>query len=168
MLLLGRPVAFYWSSTDPCAAASCAAEVVLNGTPLLWWSFLPAIVALVYLAVSRRDWRGWALLGMISFGWLPWFYYEISDHRTMFFFYALPFEPFMILAVVYVLGTFTNSSSPALSVDDDKRRMTGAVVLGAYVMLVALNFAYFYPIFTGQSIPYDSWMHRMWLGNRWI
>lgn len=171
-LLLGRPVAFYWSSTDPCAAASCAAEVVLNGTPLLWWSFLPALVGLVWLAVARRDWRAWALTGMIAFGWLPWFYYEIADHRTMFFFYALPIEPFLILAVVYVLSSLmtspSSSSDAAVPIDEDKRRMTGAVVLGAYVMLVALNFAYFYPIFTGQSIPYDAWMHRMWLGNRWI
>jgi dolichyl-phosphate-mannose-protein mannosyltransferase len=172
-LLLGRPVAFYWSSTDPCGSASCAAEVVLNGTPLLWWSFLPALVALVWMAVSRRDWRAWALTGMIAFGWLPWFYFEWHDHRTMFFFYAQPIEPFLILAVVYVLASFMTVPAGAswdggVRADDGRVRMTAAVVLGAYVMLVALNFAYFYPIFTGQSIPYDAWMHRMWLGNRWI
>jgi dolichyl-phosphate-mannose-protein mannosyltransferase len=33
---------------------------------------------------------------------------------------------------------------------------------------VALCFAYFYPIFVGQLIPYQSWQARMWLGSRWI
>jgi dolichyl-phosphate-mannose-protein mannosyltransferase len=34
--------------------------------------------------------------------------------------------------------------------------------------VVALCFAYFYPIFVGQLIPYTSWQSRMWLGSRWI
>ena len=37
-------------------------------------------------------------------GLLPWFYYAIKDGRTMFSFYVLPALPFLILAVVYVLG----------------------------------------------------------------
>jgi dolichyl-phosphate-mannose-protein mannosyltransferase len=164
-LLLARPVAFYWSSNDPCGSGNCAAEVVLNGTPALWWAFLPALAALVWLAISRRDWRAGAILGFVALGWLPWFYYEL-DNRTMFFFYALPIEPFLILAVVYVLGAIMGPGKDGLP--DERRRMTGAIVAGAFVLLVALNFAYFYPIFTGQSIPYDSWLHRMWLGNRWI
>jgi len=164
-LLLARPVAFYWSSNDPCGSGSCAAEVVLNGTPALWWAFLPALAALVWLAVSRRDWRAGAILGFVALGWLPWFYYEL-DNRTMFFFYALPIEPFLILAVVYVLGAIMGPGADGLP--DERRRMTGAIIAGAYVLLVALNFAYFYPLFTGQSIPYDAWMHRIWLGNRWI
>jgi hypothetical protein len=32
----------------------------------------------------------------------------------------------------------------------------------------ALCFAYFFPIFVGQLIPYDSWSTGMWLGSRWI
>jgi dolichyl-phosphate-mannose--protein O-mannosyl transferase len=164
-LLLARPVAFNWSTTDPCGASNCAAEVVLNGTPLLWWSFLPALAGLAWLGISRRDWRAGAILAFVAAGWLPWFYYEL-DHRTMFFFYALPMEPFLILAVVYLLGALM--TPPAGRPFDERRRLTGAVVAGVYVLLVALNFAYFYPIFTGDSIPYDAWLHRMWLGNRWI
>ena len=36
------------------------------------------------------------------------------------------------------------------------------------VLLVALCFAYFHPVFVGQLIPYDAWQSRMWLGSRWI
>jgi dolichyl-phosphate-mannose-protein mannosyltransferase len=36
-----------------------------------------------------------------------------------------------------------------------------------FVLLVVLNFAWFYPIFTGQSIPYADWNMRMWLRS-WV
>ena len=51
---------------------------------------------------------------------------------------------------------------------DADRRLVGAVVAGAFVLLVALCFAYFYPIYVGQLIPYADWQRRMWLGSRWI
>jgi dolichyl-phosphate-mannose--protein O-mannosyl transferase len=165
-LLLGRPVAFYWSSQGPCGASSCASEVVLLGTPVLWWSFLPALAGLAWVGIARRDWRAGAIGLVVAAGLLPWFYYAL-DGRTMFFFYALPAEPFLVLAVVYVLGAIMTPVHPhaASSVD---RRLVGAVVAGSYVLLVAVCFAYFYPIFIGQHIPYADWSARMWLGGRWI
>lgn len=84
----------------------------------------------------------------------------------MFFFYALPAEPFLILAVVFVLGMLI--SSPPGMPRDENRVLTGTVVAGAFVLLVVLNFAYFYPIYSGDSIPTVDWVRRMWLGNRWI
>ena len=37
-----------------------------------------------------------------------------------------------------------------------------------YVIAVALCFWYFWPLYTAQSIPYDSWWKHLWLGNRWV
>jgi dolichyl-phosphate-mannose-protein mannosyltransferase len=173
-LLLGRPIAFYWSTDGTCGASSCASHILLLGTPLLWWSFIPALVALVWFGIARRDWRAGTILLCVAAALLPWFYFA-TQARTMFAFYALPAEPFLVLAVVYVLGaimtparslaTSDGRASPESGVD---RRMIGAVVAGAYVLLVAICFAYFYPIFVGQSIPYEDWSARMWLGGRWI
>ena len=42
-----------------------------------------------------RSWPG------VAAGYLPWFMYP---ERTMFFFYAVSFEPFLVLALVYCLG----------------------------------------------------------------
>ncbi|MBB4959857.1 dolichyl-phosphate-mannose--protein O-mannosyl transferase [Micromonospora polyrhachis] len=174
-LLLGRPVAFHWSDAGPCGAANCAEEVLLLGTPILWWSFLPALAALTWLGIARRDWRGAAILLPVAAGLLPWFYYA-ADKRTMFFFYAAPALPFLVLAVVYVLGAIM-SPAPAVEVEGSApvnrtgtvdRRMIGAIFAGAYVLVVAICFAYFYPIYTGVSIPYADWSARMWLGGRWI
>ena len=168
-LLLGRPVAFSWSSQGNCGAPSCASEVMLLGTPILWWSFLPALAAMIWFGVARRDWRAYAIGAGLVGGLLPWFYYAIADGRTMFAFYVLPALPFLILTVTYVLGAImTPVGGTATGDGRTDRQMVGTVVAGAYVLIVALCFAYFYPIFVGQLIPYQSWQARMWLGSRWI
>ena len=161
-LVLGRPVAFYIERTIPCGAADCIAEIFLLGTPLLWWSFLPALLLTLWFGFARRDWRAGAILVMCGFAIVPWFFFS---GRTMFFFYALPAEPFLILAVVYVLGTL--ATTPRWMPQDLNRLQTGTVVAGAFVILVVLNFAYFFPIYTGESIPTLDWARRMWLGSRW-
>ncbi|MEV6298088.1 glycosyltransferase family 39 protein [Actinoplanes sp. NPDC051861] len=168
-LLLGRPVAFYWSGNGNCGAPSCAAEILLLGTPILWWSFLPALCALVWFGIARRDWRAYAIFTGAAAGLLPWFYYAVADGRTMFAFYAMPALPFLILAVVYVLGSIMTPPGGMTSGSaKSDRQMVGTVVAATFVVLVALCFAYFYPVFVGQLMPYEDWSVRMWLGSRWI
>ncbi|MGW4944479.1 dolichyl-phosphate-mannose--protein mannosyltransferase [Actinoplanes sp. NPDC004185] len=165
-LLLGRPVPFYWNGTGNCGAPSCAREILLLGTPVLWWSFLPALGALVWFGIARRDWRAVAIGTGVVAGLLPWFWYAVKDGRTMFSFYALPALPFLILAVVYVLGAImTPARDEAVRSD---RRLIGTIVAAGYVLAVALCFAYFFPIFVGQLMTYESWYDRMWLGTRWV
>ena len=168
-LLLGRPVAFYWSGNGPCGASSCASEILLLGTPILWWSFLPALAALVWFGIARRDWRAFAIGTGVTAGLLPWFYYAVTDGRTMFSFYVLPALPFLILAVVYALGAImTPPAGVAVGAARTDRQLVGTVAACAYVVVVALCFLYFYPIFVGRTIPYEAWQARMWLGSRWI
>nr|WP_308121042.1 phospholipid carrier-dependent glycosyltransferase [Actinoplanes bogorensis] len=168
-LLLGRPVAFDWGTPSGCGAPSCAKEILLLGTPILWWSFLPALAGLVFFGLARRDWRAWAIFVPVVAGLLPWFYYAVKDSRTMFVFYVMPALPFLILAVVYVLGAImTPPEGVTQGQGRTDRQLVGAVVVGAYVALVALCFAYFFPIFVNHTIPYEDWSARMWLGSRWI
>jgi dolichyl-phosphate-mannose--protein O-mannosyl transferase len=164
-LLLGRPVAFYWNTDGPCGASSCASEILLLGTPVLWWSFLPALFALGWLAIARRDGRAWLIMVCALAGIVPWFQ-SMPDQRTMFYFYALPAEPFLVLAVVYVLGAIIGP--PRHVKPDSDHRLIGSIVAGAYVLLVAACFAYFYPIYSGMDITYTEWFSRMWLGSRWV
>jgi dolichyl-phosphate-mannose--protein O-mannosyl transferase len=163
-LLLAEPTAFHFSSDGPCGAPTCASAVLLLGTPLLWWSFLPALAALAWVGIARRDWRAAAILLGVAAGIVPWFFFG----RVMFYFYALPAEPFLVLAVGYVLGVLITPSRPGRdTLFGFDRRVAGTVLAGAYVMLVALNFAYFYPIYTGQVIPYEAWQARMWVST-WV
>src|SRR5262249_47315432 len=102
-LVLGRPVSFYWNGDLNCGASQCAGEILLLGTPALGWSFIPALIATAWFGIPRRDWRAAMIWAGVVAGIGPWFYYELKN-RTMFYFYALPAEPFLVLAVVYTLG----------------------------------------------------------------
>jgi dolichyl-phosphate-mannose--protein O-mannosyl transferase len=160
-LLMGRPVLFYSDTSQPCGADQCVAQVLLLGTPLLWWSFLPALAGLAWFGIAARDRRAAALGLMVGAGLLPWFWYHFDGGRTMYVFYALPAEPFLILALLYVLGR-------VMGPPGGRWRVVGALVLGGYVLVIAANFAYLHPLLVGDSIPLDAWWDRLWLGRRWV
>ncbi|MEV4533350.1 phospholipid carrier-dependent glycosyltransferase [Asanoa sp. NPDC049518] len=162
-LLLGKPVTVHLAYPGAPWGQAPVSEIILLGTPLLWWSFLPALAGSAWLGIARRDWRPGAILLMVGAGLLPWFYYAVDAHRVMFNFYTAPIVPFMVLAVTYVLGVVIG---PADSTDAD-RRLVGGVAAGAYLVLVVLCFAYFHKLFVGDFLPYADWANRMWLGDRW-
>ena len=62
----------------------------------------------------------------------------------------------------------SNPAPPAQREARRERCSSGAIAAATYVAAVGLCFMYFYPIYTGQSIPYDEWYARMWLGQQWI
>ncbi|WP_025273651.1 dolichyl-phosphate-mannose--protein mannosyltransferase [Haloglycomyces albus] len=155
-----RPVVFYWSSDVSCGADKCAAEVLLLGTPLLWWLFIPALLAMALWGIARKDWRAGLVVVVVTAGILPWLFYP---DRTMFFFYIAPVVPFFIIAVVWMLGLILGPAGSS-----SERRLIGALIVGAYVAAVVLCFAYFWPLYTGEPMNYDDWHSRIWLSDRWI
>ncbi|WP_314174640.1 dolichyl-phosphate-mannose--protein mannosyltransferase [Streptomyces winkii] len=164
-LILGRPVSYFYESPkaghDGCTsrAEGCAREVLALGTPLLWWAACFAVLYALYRWVLRRDWRAGAVLCGIAAGYLPWFMYQ---ERTIFLFYAVVFLPFLCLAVAMMLGAL--AGPPGVG---ERRRTAGIVASGVLVLLVVWNFVYFWPIYTGQTIPMDAWRNRMWF-ETWI
>ena len=162
-LVMGRPVSFYYKgdlgADQGCAVDACSRAISSVGNPLIWWSAAIALIVLVFCWVGRRDWRAGAILAGVAAGYLPWFLYP---ERTTFFFYAIAFQPFLILALVYCLGLILGRSwaPPA-------RRRTGLLVVGGFVVAVVLLSAYFLPIWTAELIPYDQWRLRMWMPS-WI
>ena len=84
------------------------------------------------------------------------------SNRPIFFFYAVAIVPFLILAVTLVLGYVLGPPGA-----DRRRRTWGAALVGGYVLLVVLNAGFMYPVFSGQWIPYDDYLARMWL-QVWI
>ncbi|WP_329547160.1 phospholipid carrier-dependent glycosyltransferase [Streptomyces sp. NBC_01356] len=165
-IVLGRPVSYFYESpapgTDGCptdAAEKCAREVLALGTPLLWWTACFAILYVLWRWAFRRDWRAGAIACGIAAGYLPWFMYQ---ERTIFFFYAVVFVPFLCLAVAMLLGAIIGPPGST-----ERRRVIGATAAGVLVLLIAWNFIYFWPLYTGQAIPIDSWRSRMWL-DTWV
>ncbi|WP_462186359.1 MULTISPECIES: dolichyl-phosphate-mannose--protein mannosyltransferase [unclassified Frankia] len=163
-LVMARPVAYYYSSpaygTSGCHdPAGCSREVLALGNPAIWWVGTAALVAMLAWWVSRRDWR--AALVLVGFGsaFVPWL---LLPNRTMFFFYALPSLPFLVLAITALAGLVLGPREAS-----ETRRLVGALSVGIYTIIVVLLFAYFYPILAAEVIPYSSWRARMWFPG-WI
>ncbi|MDX6360473.1 MAG: dolichyl-phosphate-mannose-protein mannosyltransferase, partial [Nocardioidaceae bacterium] len=166
-LLLNRPVGVDAQTgikpgTDGCnapAKSDCLRQVLLLGTPAVWWA---GILALLYAAavwIGARDWRfGVAVVGAAS-TWLPWFLY---DGRPIFSFYSIITLPFLVLALTLAIGHLLGrSTAPTV------RRTVGVVIAGSYVVLVMLNFAWFWPIYTDGLLTHAEWLQRIWFSH-WI
>ena len=103
-----------------------------------------SLVVLLFWWAGRRDWRAGAVLAGVAAGYLPWFMYP---ERTMFFFYAVSFEPFLVLALVYCLGLVLGRRRPAVA------PASGVLVVGLFVVAAVLVSAFFYPVWTGRADP---------------
>jgi len=175
-LVLARPISFYWSEphASTCGTHCTASEVLAIGTPLIWWGgtlalafclfwWLGGLIGdLVFGRTPRRDWRAAAALLGVAAGWLPWIWYAWHDNRTEFYYYAVSFEPFMIIAITLCLGLIIGPARAAPG-----RRAMGAIGAGGYLIAVLVNLAYLYPILTAEVIPFSAWLSRMWF-HRWI
>nr|BFD84338.1 phospholipid carrier-dependent glycosyltransferase [Streptomyces sp. Xyl84] len=162
----GRPVSYFYESPSPGTAGcpsgagdKCAREVLALGTPVLWWAACAALVYVLWRWFFRRDWRAGAIACGVAAGYLPWFLYQ---ERTIFFFYAVVFVPFLCLAVTMLAGALLGPPDAP-----DTRRVAGATGAGVLVLLVVWNFIYFWPLYTGTAIPIDDWRARMWL-DTWV
>ena len=125
-----------------------SATTYANGNPILYWAFLPAVG---WLCVHWWRARNPALIVLVIgfFGqWLPWILVE----RSAFVYHFLPAVPFGCLSV-------------AVAVDHLRNRNTGwrRTLATQYVVLVALAFAFFYPIYSYFPLSDNALALRMWL-----
>ena len=163
-LIVARPIGIdavngIKPGTDGCVGPDNCIRVISGvGTPALWWVAIFALVAAAILWIGGRDWRfGIPVVGVLS-SWLPWFAF---DSRPLFYFYAIAIIPFSVMAVALCAGWLLGDARAG------DRRMVAAIVIGAFLALVAANFAYVYPILTDELLPYPKWLSRMWFKS-WI
>ncbi|WP_324650653.1 dolichyl-phosphate-mannose--protein mannosyltransferase [Georgenia sp. H159] len=201
-----RPTSFYWEGEvdADCGAERCVQVISSVGNPVVWWVGLLGLLVVLWMAVVRRDWRGWAALAGYAATYLPWFAYA---HRTIFTFYAIALAPYVTLVVVLAIawvggllpplhrrarrpgevpvddadddgalptpdpdGTARAPSAVAVREDDDAHGRdvrAGHVLLGAVCVAAVAAFVYFWPVWTGATLPYEDWHSHMWLGS-WI
>ena len=159
-LVMGRPTSFYYETPKNCGAVHCSQEVLALGTPLLWWIATIAVAVVIgfwikSFAMKRYEPPLNIIVAGIAAGYLPWFFFQ---KRTVFSFYAIVFEPFLILAIIYCAYV-------ALLHFENKRNIYAIfVIIGVFIFI---NFIYFFPLYTGDVITYDSWQARMWLPS-WV
>jgi dolichyl-phosphate-mannose-protein mannosyltransferase len=167
-LVLGRPVDFYYNGSETtCGSSSCAREVLLIGTPIMWWAFVPMLLWLAWHWLTTRDWRAGAVWVAFIAGWAVWFQ---DLKRTMFLFYMAPLVPFLIIGLVLAIGTVLG---PAVDARDPeaprqrRRRTWGLAAVSVFLALVIADFAWMWPIFTGGLLTFDTWHAHMWLPS-WV
>jgi len=159
-LVMGRPTSFFYESPKGCGAKDCAQEVLALGTPILWWVGTIALAVVIgywikSLIHHRVDSAANIVVLGIAAGYLPWF---AMQQRTVFSFYAIIIEPFLIVAIVYCAKLLLGSGlKPAVSQS----------IVGGIFALILLCFIFFIPLFTGQVITYEDWQLRMWFES-WI
>ena len=161
-----RPTSFFYEGVDEaqgspalCGAASCSSAVTALGNPIIWWFGIVAVLFQLWRWIGARDWRSGAVLVGIAAGWLPWLLYL---DRTVFTFYTVVISPFIVMAVAMTLGAMLGSADASA-----RRRREGALAVGLIVLAMVIAAWWFYPIWTGEVIPYDAWRMRMWF-ETWI
>ena len=164
-LIMGRPTSFFYETPKSCGADSCSQEVLALGTPFLWWAGTIAVAVVLgfwirSLINKSFDPAVTIITAGLAAGYLTWFFFQ---QRTVFSFYAIVFEPFVILALVYCARLFLTSQRRK-----SKRAYLYAeiAVLTAFIM-IAINFIYFLPLYLGQVTTYEAWHAHMWFAS-WI
>ncbi|RBP68231.1 dolichyl-phosphate-mannose-protein mannosyltransferase [Brevibacterium sanguinis] len=160
-----RPTSFYYESLSQgdlgCEALKCSSAITSVGNPVIWGLAPVAILVVLAAWILRRDVRGGVILAGLAATWLPWFAYQ---DRTIFTFYTIVMVPFVVLALTYCLALLWGRAPAGLP---RGRRVPSPLLLrrlgvGAVLAAAIMAFAFFWPVYTGEVIPFEAWNMRMW------
>lgn len=165
--LMARPTSMYYEGSSlgqrGCRFDSCAEAITDLANPLIWYGGMAAAVYLLVRFLRRREWQAGLVLTAFAAGYLPWLAFP---RRTIFFFYSIAFEPYLILCLAATIGLMVVRQPDAgdeFQVADARqglrvRRIVVTVFLAAAVVLAL----FFYPLATGMQTPYWFWHIHMW------
>lgn len=162
-----RPTAV-WVASDPapCGVDHCIAAISTIPNPIIWYASVAAAVYLVYRLV-----RAWILrlpvggpaltfpLVGLAATYVPWLMFP---ERTIFQFYTVTMAPFLVIALAVALRAIAGRRDDPL-----RRRQAGERTVFVFLGFVVVISAFYYPVWTGMSVPYDFWLIHNWLPG-WI
>jgi dolichyl-phosphate-mannose--protein O-mannosyl transferase len=79
-------------------------------------------------------------------------------NRTIFTFYSIAFEPYLLLALACVVGIIVGKRT-----DARWRRTRGLALLAVFLGMATLVTVFFYPLWTGEQIPFWYWQLHIWI-----
>ncbi|MGD2202313.1 dolichyl-phosphate-mannose--protein mannosyltransferase [Microbacterium maritypicum] len=164
--LLLRPTAV-WVDSDPsgCGTDHCIGVISAIPNPLIWYAGVAAAIYLLYRLV-----RGWItrrpvgpelsipLVGL-AVTYVPWLMFP---DRTIFQFYTVVMMPFLVIALAMTLRIIAGTREDPLH-----RRQSGERTVLIFLVFVVLVSAFFLPLWTGMSVPYEFWLLHNWLPG-WV
>ena len=163
-LFMIRPTSMYYAGNADgqagCAApGGCSAAITSLGNPLIWWAAAAAVFYLLYRLVRYREWQLGLILTGLAAGYLPWLLYI---DRTIFQFYSIAFEPYLILALTAVIALVLGRRT-----DPESRRRRGVAWTVVFLAAATAISAFFWPLWIGQQVPFWFWQIHMWLPS-WV
>lgn len=170
-LLIARPTSMWWDAdAGQCGAGRCVSAITDLPNPLIWYAGVAASVYLLVRFVRKREWQaGLILMGFVG-GYLPWLQYP---NRTMFSFYSIAFEPYLLLALAATIGLMV-VRPPGIDSPDELTAAEASYglrvrrrVAAGFVVVAVLVSAFFLPLSTGLPVPYWFWHLHMW-SPTWI
>ncbi|MDR1799050.1 MAG: glycosyltransferase family 39 protein, partial [Bifidobacteriaceae bacterium] len=147
-LLQLRTTSMFYESEPTCGAETCSQAITDFGNPIIWWLALVGLLVVIYGAFIWADKRAWVILCGYIGGYVPWLFFA---ERTIFTFYTVAFVPFVVLALVYTMGM---AIGPPLRAGG-RPRAWAITTAGLVVFVAVLVAAFFWPVWTGLSIPYQ-------------
>jgi len=158
-LFMTRPTSMYWQSStegqNGCTFAECGESITGIANPIIWWAATVAVLYLVYRLVRFREWRVGLVLMGVAAGYLPWMMYL---HRTVFQFYTIAFEPYLILALTMAIGYVLGSRR-----DPSWRRQNGIGWVAVFLFVTVGVSVFFWPLWSGMQFPIEFIRLHWWL-----
>jgi dolichyl-phosphate-mannose--protein O-mannosyl transferase len=132
---------------------------------MIWYASMAAAVYLLYRFVRGLIERTpvgpeltFPLVGLIA-TYLPWL---LVGDRTIFQFYTITMVPFLVVGLAVALRELAGRASAPRH-----RRQSGQRTVAVYLGVVVVVSAFYYPVWTGMSVPYEFWLIHNWLPG-WI
>lgn len=158
-LLMQRPTSMYYlgltTGQEGCTADRCGQAITGIANPLIWYAAVIACLYLVYRLARHREWQAGAILIGVAAGYVPWLMYL---NRTVFQFYTIAFEPYLVIALAAALGHILGRRT-----DDEIRRLSGIRVVGILLIVAAILTAFYYPMWTAIQEPWSFINLHYWI-----
>jgi len=162
--LLTRPTWMYWNLTQQgrggCTSpGGCAESISSVPNPVIWFAGVAAVIYLVVRLIRRRDWQSAFVLTGVVVSYVPWL---LFPERTIFQFYTIAILPFMLLAIALAARDLAGGGLSQVSDAALARAVAGRWVVLLFLVVAVAVSVFFYPVWTGMSVPYDFWRLHNW------
>ncbi len=158
-LLMQRPTSMFYlglsEGQNGCTVDRCGQAISGIANPLIWYAAVLACLYLCYRLARYREWQSGAILIGVAAGYLPWMMYL---NRTVFQFYTIAFEPYLVMGLVAALGIILGKRT-----DDPLRRLSGIRVVGVIVIVAIVLTIFYYPMWTATQAPWTFINLHYWV-----
>lgn len=140
-----RPIWFF--SSDPCNAQGQYSTISSMGSPLLWWTCLPALCYALWEWLRKRSvYCAVALTGFLSV-YLPW----VLVPRLTFIYHYFTAVPFLVLALLALFKRLSQSGplSARVTVGGKITVQWAQILMGAMAIGCIALFIVYFPIISG-------------------